>query len=649
MAGLVDTPHTDSPDKAARRAALEEAIGAWCGTASAAVCDVPLEPGIWMEKLAAVLRWAPYVHVEDQSLERHPSLYWKISACDGLPAFTPVPGKPRRVHTVVFRVPENHTSLRALWYWRWRGAQEIWFCEPDGWCRVDARAFFAKRLYRKLIQKLLALVAPVVRLDREIAKRAGERWAQTLSGHGDVPATFYPSGRLTGANLWRRCIDEDNFTYPNDSSQAAAGPVRVTQYVGTLSCGGAERQLCNLALGLAKRSHVVRVLSTHPLMGEMGHYAGLLSAGRVPAQQSTGQGLTEPAARGVNWDLVSQVPLEIRPPVIRLIADLIQDRPDVLHCWLDQPNIIGAIAGFVAGVPGILLSVRNSNPTNFPRLNEPYLHAWYQLLARSRRVHFLSNSHSGAASYASWIGVPQERFHVIFNGLCLDHFPEPTAANREAARREFGLSAADKVVCGIFRLAEEKQPELFLEVVRRVAAQVKGLRVLMAGTGPLEGRVRKLIRRQRMGRYVRLLGRWQDVGQVHLAGDVLLLTSTLEGCPNVVLEAEHFGLPVVATAGGGTCDAVVHGHTGYLAGVRDANALTRYLARLLTNAELRHRLSTNAQIFAGETFGLDQMVELTRSVYAQMLNPTGRPQRVMSPRPRWLPDEANLRDPSAAA
>src|SRR5262245_60956930 len=107
MAGLVDTPHADSPDKAARRAALEEAIGAWCGTASAAVCDIPLEPGTWMEKLAAVLRWAPYVHVEDRSLERH--LYWKISARNGLPALTPVPSKPRRVHTVVFRVPENHT------------------------------------------------------------------------------------------------------------------------------------------------------------------------------------------------------------------------------------------------------------------------------------------------------------------------------------------------------------------------------------------------------------------------------------------------------------------------------------------------------------------------------------------------------------
>jgi hypothetical protein len=42
------------------------------------------------------------------------------------------------------------------------------------------------------------------------------------------------------------------------------------------------------------------------------------------------------------------------------------------------------LAGILSGVPRILLSTRNSNPSNFPRLLAPYMRAWYRRLARSR-------------------------------------------------------------------------------------------------------------------------------------------------------------------------------------------------------------------------------------------------------------------------
>src|SRR5262249_53023632 len=199
------------------------------------------------------------------------------------------------------------------------------------------------------------------------------------------------------------------------------------------------------------------------------------------------------------------------------VKEVVVEPPDVLHCWLDQPNVIGAIAGLLADVPHVLLSARNSAPPNFPRIHYPYLHRWYQTVARSDRVHLLANSRSGAASYADWLGEPLQRFHVVLNGVCLEHFPEPSPEARRPARRSFGLSEKDRVVCGVFRLAAEKQPELFVEVIRNVAARVPGLRVLLAGAGDLAEKVAGAVASAGLGEQVRLLGRQTDVARVFLA------------------------------------------------------------------------------------------------------------------------------------
>src|SRR5262249_18153826 len=227
----------------------------------------------------------------------------------------------------------------------------------------------------------------------------------------------------------------------------------------------------------------------------------------------------------------------------------------------------------IADLPCIILSTRNSNPTNFPRLNLPYLQTWYRLAAQSRRVHWIANSRCGAASYADWIGIPVERFHLVFNGIDLTILPRPTAEARRDARSALGLKEVDLVVSGVFRLAEEKQPDLFLDVIQRVRPRVPQLRVLLAGNGDLEKHVAQRIADEGLAHCVRMLGRRSDVATILLASDVNLLTSKLEGTPNIALETQYLGTPIAATAGGGTVDAVLDGGTGFLTGVGDVEAL----------------------------------------------------------------------------
>ncbi|HMF10919.1 MAG TPA: glycosyltransferase, partial [Gemmataceae bacterium] len=339
----------------------------------------------------------------------------------------------------------------------------------------------------------------------------------------------------------------------------------------------------------------------------------------LTCRQASPKALTARWADELPWQLLRATPPEIRNWAVSLVAEVSADKLDVLHAWLDQPNVMATIAGLLSGVPCIVLSTRNSNPTNFPRLNFPYLLEWYRIAAESKRVHFIANSQTGAASYAEWIGIPVDRFHVVVNGLDSSQFPQPTREARRQARAALGLKETDRLVSGVFRLAEEKQPDVFLEVVRRVRARVPTLRVVLAGAGDLDDHVARSIRSNGMTEYVRLLGRRTDVARILLASDANLLTSKLEGTPNIALEAQYLGIPVVATAGGGTVDAVLHGQTGFLAGVGDVDALANHLTHVLTDDLLRERLAAAGPGYIANHFALDTMIDRTLAVYEAAL------------------------------
>jgi glycosyltransferase involved in cell wall biosynthesis/SAM-dependent methyltransferase len=581
----------------------------WFRSHREAFLDRPVRAGYWLQRIADL--FAEAVHRPPLDGDRPGP--WRLSP-RGVSFELIECGQRPRARSVVHPWPEHDVGLRTLVRWLRCGVSEAWFLEAEGWKQCDVRGLLVLRLARRV-----AAVPPLRKL-RALSTDSAEARARVMMAarpFGNChlpPEILYEDLRTPATQAWSAWLQTGSeATRP----QASAGPRqhKVVQYIGALYAGGAERQLCNLAGGLARRGVDVRVLTSNDLNDDRGHYTSLLREANVSVRQAGQHRLTPRAAVEYPWHLFRSVPDDLRTAVLNLVAELAADPPDVLHCWLDQPNVIGAMAGILAGVPRIVLSTRNSNPTNFPRLDAPYFRPWYRTVVESRRVHLIANSHSGAASYADWLGIPAERFHVVFNGVLLNKLRTPSPEARRSARESFGLDAAHRVVGGAFRLAAEKQPELFLDVVRQVHARVPNLRVLLAGSGDQADRVAEIVRSNNMAGYVQLLGRRSDPDNVLLASDVSLLTSTLEGCPNIALESQYLGVPLVATAGGGTVDAVAHGETGFLAGTDDSAALADHVTRLLTDDALRARMSAAGPGFITGRFDLNKMVDETIAAY----------------------------------
>ena len=97
--------------------------------------------------------------------------------------------------------------------------------------------------------------------------------------------------------------------------------------------------------------------------------------------------------------------------------------------------------------------------------------------------------------------------------------------------------------------------------------------------------------------------------------DVVLLTSAVEGTPNVMIEAQAAGRPVVATDVGGTREAVAEGRTGTIVASRSAPSLARAVVALLDDVDQRSQVRTDGPQFVARRFDLQLMLDETVEHY----------------------------------
>ena len=395
-------------------------------------------------------------------------------------------------------------------------------------------------------------------------------------------------------------------------------PGRVVLVCGNLSPGGAERQVAYTARGLAQSAGIADVeLICDMLSG--GHparydfYLPLLQRAGVPARMIERYAFSRamvsaPAALARRQ---ASLPEGFLLDVANLYLELIRLRPEVVHAWLDWSNTRAGLAAALAGVPRIVLSGRNVNPTHFA-LYQPYMDPVYAALCALPNVVFLNNSRAGAESYVEWLRLAPNRIKVVHNGL--DMGPIDHTAVR-AVRSRLGIPESAPLVGGIFRFYPEKRPLLWVDVAARVLQSNPKAWFVLFGQGILEREIAKAARNLGLAHRLLLPGIVDDVLPVMRALDVFLLTSFGEGIPNVALEAQWAGTPVVATKAGGVAEALELGMSGWVVDPPDADRLARCVGWLLGDPSARAQARTAGPRLIRMRFGLQRMIDETMQAY----------------------------------
>lgn len=349
--------------------------------------------------------------------------------------------------------------------------------------------------------------------------------------------------------------------------------------------GGAERQWVYLAQALSDAGYNITFVTFRGAEGVHGHFLPLLRGSGIavldasqisPADQLKAWPKTAAGLKQFKLPLVPD-----REAVARLVAAFTAVKPKAVITQLDDPNVIGGLAARIAGVPIHLMSFRNYNPSNFPYIDKDWYRPAYEALCRSPHV-LLAGNHQGAnQDYADWIGIDSSRVAYIPNAIDADAFSRASDDEVAKARSALGIGPGTPVILGVARLSAEKDPATFLDVCGKVLEAVPGAVALLAGVGPMRSQLEERIESLGMGDRVRLLGARSDVSVLMSLSTMFLLTSRFEGMPNVVMEAQSVGLPVVGTRAGATAQLVEDGVTGYVCDIGDVEGLAGACLALL--------------------------------------------------------------------
>lgn len=391
----------------------------------------------------------------------------------------------------------------------------------------------------------------------------------------------------------------------------------VVHVIGSLGAGGAERQLAAF-IAASQRSGLARhtVVTCHAAVGAAGHHRRVLEDAGV-AIRTAGERVGERALARIRSERALRrrmfaIPLSIGHEPVEIAGEFVDLEPDIVHAWLDHTNVFAGAAAIVTGVPEVILSLRSLAPTHFPAMLREWMQPWYSVLAREDNVRLVANSEAGAEDYARWIGVDRARIGVVRNGFDAGQFADPAPAAVARVRGELGADGRPLVI-GVFRVGDEKSPHHFVHVARRVLRARPDCVFAIAGDGPMLADARRFT--EDLGASFVTLGRREDVPVLLGAADAMLLCSRVEGLPNVLVEAQALGCPVVATDAGGTRETIEPGVTGFLRPIGDVAGLSDDLLRLLGDGAMRAAMSARARGFARDRFPLERMVRETHALY----------------------------------
>jgi glycosyltransferase involved in cell wall biosynthesis len=307
----------------------------------------------------------------------------------------------------------------------------------------------------------------------------------------------------------------------------------------------------------------------------------------------------------------------------RLVPLLRRGHYDLVHCHSSKAGASGRVATGVCGVPAVYTAHGFAFKAGHPLLREALRLVERGLAPQARRIVCVSEDERRLA-VASGLGGP-ERLRVIRNGCRACEPVTPDAAL--AALRAGGPLAAAVTV-----LRPEKGVDVFIDAVPLILECMPQARLAVVGSGPEEAALRERARGLEGEPRFRFLAYEPPVARHLRAIDVFVLASLREGLPISVLEAMACGVPQVATAVGGTPEAVT-AETGLLVPPSDPAAVAEATVSLLRDPELRRRMAEASRRRHAERFTVERMVAETEALYREVLSNI-RPRRARRAMPR---------------
>jgi glycosyltransferase involved in cell wall biosynthesis len=375
--------------------------------------------------------------------------------------------------------------------------------------------------------------------------------------------------------------------------------MKILILIRSLSQGGAQRQVVNLANELVNIKHQVTVCvfySGEPLEER-------LSKGRIKFVSMNKQS---------RWDVIG--------PVRRFIFTLRQTSPDILYSFLGGSNILSGFAKLVFPNSKILWGIRSSNMdlAEYDKLSKI-------IFTIERKMSFLpdmivANSYAGK-SHLLRNGFPGQKIRVVHNGIDTNQF-YVDINKKDILKDRLSFSRSFFLIGIVARIDPKKDHKSFIKAASIVASKRHDINFVVVGRGdPKKTReLQEQVQKLRLSKRIKFIGPQKDMNLIYNGLDLLCLSSSFgEGFPNVLGEAMACGTPCVATGVGDS--HIIIGDTGIIVPPRNSRALSKAMMEMIEKIKSsRQCLEKRVTERIRNKFPNEEMVAKTLSIFNSTIN-----------------------------
>lgn len=338
--------------------------------------------------------------------------------------------------------------------------------------------------------------------------------------------------------------------------------IRIAYVIPTLDQSGAERQLTLLATSLPRDKYDIRVIA----LQRGGPYLKVLQDAGVAVRVLGKRFRFDP----LTW--------------WRMRQELRAFQPHIVQSFLFAANSYVRLPGVTQPTTLIVVS---------ERCVDSWKSGWQLNLDRRQiaRTHAMTANSQSVADFYVGVGVPRDLITVIPNAL-----PKTESSySKQQAREILGLKEEHRVIGFVGRLAPQKRLQDVVWAFHLLHQLVDEARLVLIGEGPERDALSDLATNFGCRDRIIFAGHREDAVALMTAFDAFVLGSEFEGMSNSLMEAMSNGLPCVVSDIAPNRELIADDVTGLLFPVGKSPDLAKLCAKVLTDADLAHRLGHAAR------------------------------------------------------
>jgi glycosyltransferase involved in cell wall biosynthesis len=297
--------------------------------------------------------------------------------------------------------------------------------------------------------------------------------------------------------------------------------------------------------------------------------------------------------------------------IFRIIRFIQRNKIDIIHTHGYRSDILGLIAAKITRRP-IISTIHGWTPIDsklefYQRCDRFALRFFDRLIPVSNQIRdSLIES-----------GINPIRVTRLRNAIDI-HIKQRSANSLPSLNVVKGSN--DLLIGIVGRLSPEKDIPSFLQAASLLLREHSNLNFLIVGDGPERKKLEDMTLSLGLKDKVKFTGFVDEMDNIYHLLDLLVISSSTEGIPLVLLEAMKYAIPVVASNVGGIGEVVDDTINGLLISPGNADELVENIKMLIINKKISKKISRNAREKIKNEFNRNVWIKHIEKIYSEQVS-----------------------------